>query len=76
MLSEFAGVRYFPDLSYKIIVAIYLASSGLSPFLSFPYYFFCVGDNRLFKFMLKVSVLPSRNQAMMLLNSCTVFYRL
>ena len=32
MLSEFPGVRYFPDLSYKIIVTIYLALSVLSLF--------------------------------------------
>lgn len=38
MLSEFPGVRYFPDLSYKIIVTIYLAFSVLS-FLSVPYIF-------------------------------------
>lgn len=30
MLSEFPGVRYFPDWSYKIIVTIYLAFSVLS----------------------------------------------
>lgn len=32
MPSEFPGVRYFPDLSYKIIVTIYLAFSVLSLF--------------------------------------------
>lgn len=51
MLSEFPGVRYFPDLSYKIIVTIYLAFSGLSPFSVPPEYFLQVRDNRLLKVM-------------------------
>lgn len=54
MLSEFPGVRYFPDLSYKIIVTIYLALSVLSLFQA-PIIFSHVRDNRLFKFMLNVS---------------------
>lgn len=39
MLSEFPGVRYFPDLSYKIIVTISLAFSVL-PALSVLYNIF------------------------------------
>lgn len=54
MLSEFPGVRYFPDLSYKIIVTIYLALSVLS-LSQAPIIFSHVRDNRLFKFMLNVS---------------------
>lgn len=54
MLSEFPGVRYFPDLSYKIIVTIYLALSILS-LSQAPIIFSHVRDNRLFKFMLNVS---------------------
>lgn len=51
MLSEFPGVRYFPDLSYKIIVTIYLAFSGLSPFSVPQECFLQVRDNRLLKVM-------------------------
>lgn len=54
MLSEFPGVRYSPDLSYKIIVTIYLALSVLS-LSQAPIIFSHVRDNRLFKFMLNVS---------------------